>query len=150
MIHYFTLFHTISHYLTLCYTESTETEHSHFCPSKLPLPLPRAAPTFVGVLVVPLPPHLTGCSLHLEGVMLSISVERASGKHVMSPVGAARASKRNNQTAKSSGGGGGGGSGSGSSGGSGSGSGSTAVAAAAAQWQCKRQRQRQRQRQRWK
>jgi len=55
--------------------------------------------------------------------MLSISVERAPGKHVKSPGGAAQASKRNNQTAKSSG------SGSGSGGGSGSGS---AVMAAAA------------------
>jgi len=56
--------------------------------------------------------------------MLSTSVERAPGNHVMSPVGAARSSKRNNQTAKSSGGG------------------STAVVAAAAQWQWKQQRQR--------
>ena len=52
--------------------------------------------------------------MHLEGVMLSTSVERAPGKHVKSLGGAARASKRNNQTAKS----GGDGSGSGSGGGS--------------------------------
>ena len=60
--------------------------------------------------------------------MLSTSVERAPGKHVKSPGGAARASKRNNQTEKSSGGG------SGSSGGSGSGSAAVAVAAARWQW----------------
>ena len=75
MIHYGTLFHTISH----CDTpESTETEHSRFCSSKPPLPLPR--PPYLRVLVAPLPPHSTGCSMHLEGVMLSTSVERASGK----------------------------------------------------------------------
>ena len=68
--------------------------------------------------------------------MLSTSVERAPGKHVKSPGGVARASKRINQTAKSSGGG------SGSGSGGGSGSGSAAVAAAAAQWQWKRQQQR--------
>jgi len=59
--------------------------------------------------------------------MLSTSVERAPGKHVKSPGGAAQASKRNNQTAKSSSGG------SGSGSGGGSGSGSAAVAAAATQ-----------------
>ena len=51
ILHYFTLLYTISHYFTLWYTESTETEHSRFCPSKPPLPLPRAAPTFVGRLI---------------------------------------------------------------------------------------------------
>ena len=74
MIHYFTLFHTISH----CDTPSQQ--RSHFCPSK-PLPLPTAPPLpSLVVLVAPLPPHSTGCSMHLEGVMLSTSVERAPGK----------------------------------------------------------------------
>ena len=99
--HYFTLFLTISH----CDTPGQQrlniaasappSRHCHY----LAPPLPSLV-----VLVAPLPPHLTGCSVHLEGIMLSTSVERAPGKHVKSPGGVARASKRNNQTAKSSGG----------------------------------------------
>ena len=103
MIHYDTLSYTILQYDTLWYTiESTETEHSRFCPSSrhchyLVPPLPSLV-----VLVAPLPPHSTGRSVHLDGIMLSTSVERAPGKHVKSPGGAAWASKRNNKTAKSS------------------------------------------------
>ena len=133
MIHYFTLFHTISHCDTLSQqrlniaASAPPSRHCHY----IAPPLPSLV-----VLVAPLPPHLTGCSVHLEGIMLSTSVKRAPGKYVKSPGGAARASKRNNQTAKSSGGD--------NSSGGGSGSGSALVAAAAAQWQWKRQRQRQR------
>ena len=86
MIHYDTLFHTISHCDTpaLCDTPSTETEHCRFCPaSKPPLPprchyLAPPLPSLV-VLVAPLPPHSTGCSVHLEGVMQPTSVERQVG-----------------------------------------------------------------------
>jgi hypothetical protein len=126
MIHYFTLYTPSQQRLNIA-ASAPPSRHCHY----LAPPLPSLV-----VLVAPLPPHSTGRSVHLEGIMLSTSVERAPGKHVKSPGGAAWASKRNNQTAKSSGGG----RGSGSGGGCGSGSGSAAVAAAATQWQWKRQR----------
>jgi hypothetical protein len=124
MIHYFTLYTPSQQRLNIA-ASAPPSRHCHY----LAPPLPSLV-----VLIAPLPPHSTGRSVHLEGIMLSTSVERAPGKHVKSPGGAAWASKRNNQTAKSSGGGRGSGSG------GGSGSGSAAVAAAATQWQWKRQR----------
>ena len=105
IIHYYTLWYTMIHYDTLWYTIShcdtpsqqrlniaasaPPSRHCHY----LAPPLPSLV-----VLVAPLPPHSTGRSVHLEGIMLSTSVERAPGKHVKSPGGAAWASKRNNQT----------------------------------------------------
>ena len=81
MIHYDTLYDIISHYFTLFLTvihrvnrEAASAPPSHHCHYLAP-PLPSLV-----VLVAPLPPHSTGCSVHLEGIMLSTSVERAPGK----------------------------------------------------------------------
>ena len=75
MIHYFTLIHTISH----CDTPSQQrlniaasappSRHCHYLALRWLCSSHHC-----------LPPHSTGCSVHLEGVMLSTSVERAPGK----------------------------------------------------------------------
>jgi len=121
IIHYYIHYDTLSYTYTISHCDTPSQQRLNIAASALPSRhchyLAPPPPSLV-VLVAPLPPHSTGCSVHLEGIMLSTSVERAPGKHVKSTGGAAWTSKCNNQTAKSSGGG----SDSGSGGGSGSGS----------------------------